>query len=395
MKPSVPSPASIAEKGEPGVAPVRPARTLTRQALVHELQVHQVELEQQNEALQTAQTALTGARDRYLDLFEFAPVGYLTLDPDGHVTDVNRTAASELGVDLPQLLGSPFERFIALADSDRWQRLKTLALRQGGARRIELRLQRHDGHLYHAQVDCLRVVRPGKPTQLRLTITDVSQHRLAETNRRIATRGSLARQAERRRIAHGLHEDLGQRLSGLKLSLAALERTADRASLQAAAGSMAAQLDEALAVVRRMSADLHPLILDNLGLNAALDWLVCDVAKRLGLVVDLRLDDDLQPDAASAIAIYRLAETALEQLAQRVTGGVTLELLQRPHDLVLQLRCEPGHARRCVRDGDVSAASRALKDQVHLLAGRLEVSEQAQGQRCISIVLPVPGPAPR
>lgn len=395
MKPSVPSPASVTDKVGPGHAPATPARTLNRQALVHELQVHQVELEQQNEELRSAQTALAGAHDRYADLFEFAPVGYLTLDADGRVTEVNMTAANELGVDRPQLLGSPFERFIALADSDRWQRLKLLALRQGGARHIELRLQRHDGRPYHAQVDCLRVSRPGAPVQLRVTITDVSQRHLAETNRRIATRGNLAREAERRRIAHGLHEDLGQRLSGLKLSLVALEQSADRASLQAAAGSMAAQLDEALAVVRRMSADLHPLILDNLGLNAALDWLACDVAKRLGLVVDLLLDEDLQPDAASSLAIYRLAETALEQLAQRVTAGVTLELLQRPHDLVLQFRCEPGHARRGVRDGDVTGASRALKDQVHLLAGRLEVGEQAHGLRCISVFLPTPGPAHR
>lgn len=395
MKPSVPFPAGFAEKGGPGLAPAVSVQTLTRRALVHELEVHQVELQQQNEALRSAQSALAGAHDRYVDLFELAPVGYLTLDPDGRIAEANLTAASELGVDRPQLLGHPFERFIAQSDSDRWQRLKAVAQRQGGARRIELRLLRHDGRPYHAQVDCLRTARPGAPTQLRVTITDVSQRQLAETNRRIAARGSVAREAERRRIAHGLHEDLGQRLSGLKLSLVALERTSDPASLQAAAGAMAAQLDEALAVVRRMSADLHPLILDNLGLKPALDWLVCDVGERLGLVVDLRLDDEVQPDAASAIAIYRLAETALEQLAQRVTTGVTLELLQRPHDLVLQLRCEPGRARRGVRDGDVSAASRALKDQVHLLAGRLEVSEQAQGLHCISIFVPAPGPAPR
>ncbi len=393
MKPSVPPPAHVAAKGGSGHTPAASAKPLTRQALVHELQVHQVELEQQNEALRSTQTALAGAHDRYVDLFEFAPVGYLTLDPDGRVTEVNMTAAAELGVERAQILGSPFERFIALADSDRWQRLKALALRQGGARRIELRLRRPDDRPYHVQVDCLRVSRAGAQPQLRVTITDVSQRRLAETNRRIATQGNQAREAERRRVALGLHEDLGQRLSGLKLGLAALVQPADPACKQATAELMATQLDEALAVVRRMSADLHPLMLDNLGLSAALDWLVCDVGKRLGLVVDLRLDDDVKPDAASAIAIYRLAQTLLEMLAQRVTTGVTLELLQRPHDLVLQLQCEPGHARPGVPDAEVVTVSRALKDQVHLLAGRLEVGEQAQGLRCISIFLPAPAPA--
>jgi two-component system sensor histidine kinase UhpB len=340
-------------------------------------------------------SGLAGAPDRYADLCEFAPVGYLMLDSDGRVTDVDMTATAELGVHRTQIVGSPFERFIARADGNRWQRLAALALRQGGARCIELRLRRPDGRACYAQVDCLRVSRPGAQLQLRVTITDVSQRRLAETIRRIATQGNQAREAERRRVAHGLHEDLGQRLSGLKLELAALVRGADPSSMQATAELMATQLDEALAVVRRMSADLHPLILDNLGLNAALDWLVCDVANRQGLGVELRLDDDLKPDAASSIAIYRLAQTLLEHVAQRVTAGVTLELLQRAHDLVLQLRCEPGHARPGVPDADVIRVSRALKDQVHLLAGRLEVAELAPGLRCISVHLPVTAPAKR
>lgn len=245
------------------------------------------------------------------------------------------------------------QRFIVPADRDRWQRLKAVA-----ARRDE-------------------------------------QRKLAETNRRIAVSGSLARESERRRVAYGLHEDLGQRLSALKIALAAMVGPAAAPSLRAVADSMTAQLDEAVTVVRRMSGDLHPLILENLGLSAALDWLASEVAARRGLVVDLHVDDDIPVDLTPAIAVYRLAETVLEQLSQQVTAGVSLELVQRPHDLVLQVRCEPGHARPRVPPAELTETSESLRDQVHLLAGRLEVDAPEPGSRRINIFLPVAGTAAR
>lgn len=66
--------------------------------LLHELQVHQIELEMQNEELRRAQSALDVERARYFDLFELAPVGYLSLGEGGKVLEVNLTAASMLGV---------------------------------------------------------------------------------------------------------------------------------------------------------------------------------------------------------------------------------------------------------------------------------------------------------
>src|SRR6185295_11081938 len=90
------------------------------QALIHNLQVHQIELELQNEELRAAQLELQAARDRYADFYNFAPVGYFTLDANGAIVEANLTGARLLNVARSALVGVPLTRFVAKEDQDKY-----------------------------------------------------------------------------------------------------------------------------------------------------------------------------------------------------------------------------------------------------------------------------------
>ena len=89
--------------------------------LLHELQVHQIELEMQNEALIESHIALEESRDRFVDFYELAPVGYLTITDKGLIADVNLTGAALLGVDRNRILQHRFSSFVIPADADRYR----------------------------------------------------------------------------------------------------------------------------------------------------------------------------------------------------------------------------------------------------------------------------------
>jgi diguanylate cyclase (GGDEF)-like protein/PAS domain S-box-containing protein len=162
-------------------APGRPA-----EELLHELQVHQIELEMQNEELRRAQLALEESRDRYMDLYEFAPVGYFTLTSKALISEVNLTGATLLGAERKKLLQHGFARFVADFDGDRYHRLIGSVLKHGERETCDLALRRADGSVMQAQLDCARVAAGDEPPTVRLALTDITERKRAEAELRVA-----------------------------------------------------------------------------------------------------------------------------------------------------------------------------------------------------------------
>jgi len=167
------------------------AATSTREglaAVVHELRVHQIELEMQNEELREAQLALDEQREKYFDLFDRAPVGYLTIDINGMVTNANLTAAHLLGVQRQLLVGKPFSAFVFAVDRDTYYLHMKAIEKTFQPQTFEVRLARvsgipdvESGHFWAAFESLPQHAADGELSSSLVTFTDITGRKQMES----------------------------------------------------------------------------------------------------------------------------------------------------------------------------------------------------------------------
>ncbi len=160
--------------------------TVNAEQMLHELQVHQIELEMQNEALRQAYIALEDSRDRYFDLFEFAPIGYFTLSATGLIVEVNFVGAELLKADRQQLIGQPLAKYIAPEDSDQFHLRQMRLNRDEVQQSYDMQIKRESEIKCYVHVNALRVTKNDGTLNFRITLTDISKTKLMEQDLRLA-----------------------------------------------------------------------------------------------------------------------------------------------------------------------------------------------------------------
>ncbi|MCK9201574.1 MAG: PAS domain S-box protein [Gallionella sp.] len=145
-----------------------------------ELQARQIDLEIQNEELLQARDLLEESRDRYIDFYDFSPVGYLTLSHKALITEINLTGAAMLGDERSNLRRRRFAEFLALEDNDFWNRHFMAARQHEGKLTCELCILRADGYRMDVQIDSLRLARDSLEPVVRLALTDITERKRAE-----------------------------------------------------------------------------------------------------------------------------------------------------------------------------------------------------------------------
>jgi len=147
------------------------------EAMLHELLVHKVELEMQIDELRRAYAAMEEARDRYAEFYEFSPVGYVTLDREGWVDEINPAGAELLGVDHGQPVHRRFAMFVAPQDRDRWHQVFLDLMKQPELekRTLALEIMRSDNITLHAYLDCRRMQAADDSPMLRLALFDIDK----------------------------------------------------------------------------------------------------------------------------------------------------------------------------------------------------------------------------
>jgi PAS domain S-box-containing protein len=184
-------PQSLSQRAEAKIranAPQTPARLSPEEAqpVLHELQVHQIELELQNEELRRMQAELEASRARYFDLYNLAPAGYITLSEPGLILEANVVAAALLGVVRSVLVKQPLTRFIVPEDQDLYYQLHTLLFRTCTRQVGELRLRRADGVSIWVLLEMIAAPDPGGAPMCRVVMSDITARVRSEQERQRA-----------------------------------------------------------------------------------------------------------------------------------------------------------------------------------------------------------------
>jgi PAS domain S-box-containing protein len=396
------------------------------QRLVQELQIHQIELEMQNEELTQSKAALDAGLEKYTDLYDFAPLGYFTLDERGLILDVNLTGSTLLGVEKSRLIGRRFQ--FALAPSSRPVFNDFLDRTVAGHERqvCEASLLRSGGAAFWADLQAISTTDPGGARKgCRMAVIDATvRKRVEEAQRRIdflaATNQKLEDEVARRRIveadltasertarqllaqsrilqdslrrmsyenlleqenlrkeiSHELHDKISQLLIGINVRLGLFTQSVmtNPKDIRRSVGPLRRLVAKSVRTVHDFARDLRPAVLDDIGLVPALNAHVrafCagrhwDV-QFAGYVGAEALDGD------SRTAIYRIAQEALVNIAKHARAkSVKVLLLKAPGGVCLEIS-DDGRAFDVGAVLDTGLGLNGMRERAEMAGGRFSV----------------------
>ncbi len=294
-----------------------------------------------------AEQALKESEARYRQLFEDAADGLLVLDAENNILDLNGRICQMLGYDRETLRGINAIELLHpedLASKDHAAAYQ--ALMRGETVLSNYRLKKRDGTYLPTELSTkwlggnrfLNIVRDITERVRSAAELEESRKRLRELARYLQT----ARENERKAIAREIHDDLGQRLTGLKIETVRLADLLpeERLDLAARAARMSLAIDETIDRVRNLSSRLRPGLLDDLGLIPALEWLGEDFDARTGIACELHLPQEA-PEIPPEIATdtYRICQEALTNVVRHAGASrVVIRLTIEPDGLHLMVQ---------------------------------------------------------
>ncbi|MBN1369870.1 MAG: PAS domain S-box protein [Dehalococcoidaceae bacterium] len=148
--------------------------------LVEELKVHQEELEAQTEELRQSREEIKKAKDNYLDLYDYAPVGYLTLEKDSSILEANLTAAGLLGLKRDELVHSKFGDFIAADSQEAFFLHVNHVLETDARQKCEIRMHGRNGSMFYAQLESIAAHSTGIQESIRTSLSDITDRKKAD-----------------------------------------------------------------------------------------------------------------------------------------------------------------------------------------------------------------------
>jgi len=353
-----------------------------------------------SERKQTMQR-LQESEDKYRSIYNAARDAIVIVDSaTGKIVDANDSACQLYGYSHSEMLQQ--KAFDLSAEPE-----KTLQAMRAEVTEIALRYHRtKDGSVFPVEISA-GFHDQGGQRLITAIMRDVSERRraeealqLSENNlRQLAAKLLTAQEHEQKRMSRELHDELGQSLLALKLQVRSIEQKIGtrRQKLRHKCSEMLSYIDELLRNVERLSRDLSPLILENLGLTSALRWLFEDFSRRTGIESRLHiagLDDLFSP--ASQILIYRVIQECLTNAAKHAHAS-QISLRVHRHEWFVTFEIEDdGRGFDAAKVAAAASMERglglaAMEERVRMLGGVLSIDSGEQGGTKISFEVPTSG----
>jgi PAS domain S-box-containing protein len=313
---------------------------------------------------------------RLSGLLDSAMDGIITVDEAQHIVMYNRAAEKIFGWSPAEVIGQP----LAMLMPQRFQGAHGSHVARFAATGVTSR-RMGDGTVIHG----LRASGEEFPLDASISQLDTPEGKLftvimRDVTERVRAKEELAsfaaaasaiREQEKTRVARELHDELAQSLTALKMDAIWLR---DRLQAQPDAAAkldvMLAMLDGSVAATRRIAADLRPLLLDDLGLVPAIEWLVQNFTQRYGVPCELELNEDLDLGEPYATAVFRIVQESLVNVAKHAQATrVKVSLVLQGGELALTVQ---DNGRGFAPDGPRKPASLGLagmRERVELVKG--------------------------
>jgi PAS domain S-box-containing protein len=333
----------------------------------------------------------------------------ITVDETQKIVLFNRAAEAVFGVRRDQALGTALDRLMPQrfrsahrGHIEHFGRTGVTSRKMGDV--TTLWALRADGEEFPIEASISQAVE-GNRRLFTVILRDITRRKQAEDElkrqqqelRELSARVLEAREDEKAHIARELHDELGQLLTALKMDLRWLRERLP-GELGTKADEMGELLDKTVASTRRISADLRPLMLDDLGLADAAQWLVEDFARRSGVKCEFRIPQDAGLEDISkgvSTAIYRAVQESLTNIGRHAGARSAWVLLAMEGG---ELLVEVEDDGRGIAPEDLAKARslglRGMRERVAYLGGSLEIGRAPRGGTRLRIRVPLRGLLP-
>ena len=321
----------------------RASSAIQNAQLFEQSQHYVAELEERIAERKRAEVALRESEERYRELFENARDAIYVHDLQGNYIRVNHAAEILSGYKREEIVGHNFLQFVAAGDLTFGRKTFYAKLAEEGETAFEVDVIAKDGRRVPVDVRTRAIYENGVMVGVQGIARDITERKLAQDALQMFSRQLIeAQEDERRRISRELHDQIGQVLTAIKMNLHTVQEVRQVSEIGCYVKDNLEAVDEALRLVRDLSVDLRPPVLDDFGLVTALCWYVDRYTRRTGLEVDviIELPDQNQRFSRDVeTACFRIAQEALTNIVRHAQPSqVSLQLGKDGNVLLLSIK---------------------------------------------------------